>query len=91
MKHTLTLLTALLLAPLAGLHAAEPPANKPNIIVIPDRWWFHNHDDIQVAMDDWLRDYNRYRPHESLGLMTPDEFAGKAVDRRAYLVNLVAS
>ena len=28
MKHTLTLLTALLLAPLAALHAAEPPA-KP--------------------------------------------------------------
>ena len=26
MKHTLTLLTALLLAPLAGLHAAERPA-----------------------------------------------------------------
>ncbi len=32
MKLTLTLLTALLLAPLAALHAAE--ANKPNIIVI---------------------------------------------------------
>ncbi len=32
MKHTLTLLTALLLAPLAVLHAAEPP--KPNIVVM---------------------------------------------------------
>ena len=34
MKHTLTLLTALLLAPLAGLHAAETskPA-KPDIII----------------------------------------------------------
>jgi arylsulfatase A-like enzyme len=32
MKHTLTLLTALLLAPLAALHAAE--ARKPNIVVI---------------------------------------------------------
>ena len=32
MKHTLTLLTALLLAPLAALDAAEPkPADKPNI------------------------------------------------------------
>jgi len=32
MKHTLTLLTALLLAPLAALHSAE--SRKPNIIVI---------------------------------------------------------
>jgi arylsulfatase A-like enzyme len=36
MKHTLTLLTALLLAPLAALHSADAPkpANKPNVIVI---------------------------------------------------------
>jgi len=34
MKHTLTLLTALLLAPLAALHAAEAPAKKPAISTI---------------------------------------------------------
>jgi len=36
MKHTLTILTALLLAPPAALHTAEPakPASKPNIVVI---------------------------------------------------------
>ena len=36
MKHTLTLITALLLAPLAALHAAAAPqpAAKPNIIII---------------------------------------------------------
>ena len=35
MKPTLTILTALLLAPIAALHAAEPKrANKPNVIVI---------------------------------------------------------
>ncbi len=35
MKYTLPLLTTLLLAPLAALHAGEPkPASKPNIIVI---------------------------------------------------------
>jgi arylsulfatase A-like enzyme len=35
MKTILTLLTALLLAPIAALQAAEPkPANKPNVIVI---------------------------------------------------------
>ena len=34
MKHTLALLTALLLAPLAVLHAADVPKPKPNIIII---------------------------------------------------------
>jgi len=34
MKHTLTLLTALLLAPLAAIHAVGAPPSKPNIIVI---------------------------------------------------------
>jgi hypothetical protein len=34
MKPTLTILTTLLLAPLAALHAADAPKQKPNIIVI---------------------------------------------------------
>ena len=34
MKHTLILLAALPLAPLAALHAADAPKQKPNIIVI---------------------------------------------------------
>jgi len=34
MKPTLALLTALLLAPLAALHAADAPKQKPNIVVI---------------------------------------------------------
>lgn len=34
MKPTLTLLPALLLAPLAAMHAADAPKQKPNIIVI---------------------------------------------------------
>jgi arylsulfatase A len=34
MKHILTLAAALLLAPLAALHAADAPKQKPNIIVI---------------------------------------------------------
>ena len=34
MKHPLTLLTALLLAPLATLHAADAPAKRPNILHI---------------------------------------------------------
>ena len=34
MKNTLSLLTALLLAPLTALHAADTPVNKPNILFI---------------------------------------------------------
>ncbi|MCX6875170.1 MAG: sulfatase-like hydrolase/transferase [Verrucomicrobia bacterium] len=34
MKYTYLILTALLLAPLAALHAADPPAKKPNIVFI---------------------------------------------------------
>jgi hypothetical protein len=34
MKHIFAPLIALLLAPLAALHAADPPANKPNILFI---------------------------------------------------------
>ena len=36
MKHTLKLLTALLIAPLAALHAAEPPATFCNPLPIPN-------------------------------------------------------
>ena len=34
MKNILTLLTTLLLVPLAALHAADAPAKKPNFVVI---------------------------------------------------------
>ena len=34
MKHTLNIITALLLAPLSALHAADVSAKKPNIIFI---------------------------------------------------------
>jgi len=29
----------------------------------------------QVLVDDWRLDYNTYRPHQSLGYLTPAEFA----------------
>jgi hypothetical protein len=34
MKHKLTLLTALMLAPLMALNAADSSAKKPNILII---------------------------------------------------------
>jgi hypothetical protein len=34
MQYTIALLTALLLAPLAALHAADAPKQRPNVIFI---------------------------------------------------------
>jgi len=41
MKHTLTLLTALLLAPLGALQAADAPAKQPNVVLflVDDMGW----------------------------------------------------
>lgn len=30
--------------------------------------------DVQQTADDWLTDYNEYRPHESLGNVPPMQF-----------------
>ena len=37
--------------------------------------WFLSLDDARQKIEDWRRDYNEFRPHSSLGYMTPDEFA----------------
>lgn len=34
-------------------------------------------EELQNEIDRWLKKYHRYRPHESLGFLTPDEFAAK--------------
>ena len=31
--------------------------------------------EAQVLIDDWREEYNTYRPHQSLGYLTPDAFA----------------
>jgi putative transposase len=31
--------------------------------------------EAQILIDDWRADYNTYRPHQSLGYLTPVEFA----------------
>jgi transposase InsO family protein len=38
---------------------------------------FRNTLEAQVIIEAWRKEYNRYRPHSSLGYMTPEEFAGQ--------------
>ncbi|HMP05225.1 MAG TPA: integrase core domain-containing protein, partial [Lacipirellulaceae bacterium] len=37
--------------------------------------WFLHLEDAQEQVDSWREDYNRTRPHSSLGDRTPEEFA----------------
>lgn len=43
-----------------------------------DRYLFANGREAQVIIEDWRLDYNRDRPHSSLGYLTPAEFAQTA-------------
>ena len=36
--------------------------------------WFQDLADSRVMIEDWRTDYNRDRPHSSLGYLTPLEF-----------------
>jgi len=38
--------------------------------------WFLSMEDAQDKIESWRLDYNSFRPHSSLGNMTPREFAG---------------
>jgi putative transposase len=39
-----------------------------------DAWLFNAVSEVQTAADDWLTDYNEYRPHDSLGNVPPAVF-----------------
>ena len=39
-----------------------------------DAWLFNAVSEVQSAADDWLTDYNEFRPHESLGNVPPAVF-----------------
>lgn len=40
--------------------------------------WFQTLHEAKVRIEAWREDYNRHRPHSSLGDLTPEEFAAKA-------------
>lgn len=37
--------------------------------------WFHNLNDAKRKIEQWRQEYNRERPHSSLGYRTPEEYA----------------
>jgi len=39
--------------------------------------WFLSLDDVREKIETWRRDYNRFRPHPALDIMTPEEYAKK--------------
>ena len=38
--------------------------------------WFLSLEDAQDKIEGWRQDYNTFRPHSSLGNLTPEEYAG---------------
>jgi putative transposase len=53
--------------------------------------WFLSLDDARQKIEDWCQDYNRFRPHSSLGNMAPDEFAERDHQSRKSLLLLGAA
>jgi putative transposase len=41
---------------------------------------FNRLSEVRNIVDDWIKEYNEQRPHESLGNLTPEEFALKQAD-----------
>lgn len=42
--------------------------------------WFPNLGEARRIVEEWRNDYNSFRPHSSLGNLTPQEFAARAVN-----------
>ncbi len=44
-----------------------------------DRYSFVNVQEAQEILENWRQEYNHYRPHSSLGYLTPTEYAGRCL------------
>ena len=55
--------------------------NKSFRVEVLDANLFNSNSEVQMAADEWLMDYNEYRPHESLGDMPPAEFRPRIFER----------
>lgn len=53
--------------------------------------WFLSLRDAQTTIEDWRRDYNEFRPHSSLGGLTPSEFEGdRSANEEQFTPNINA-
>ncbi|MBT2163468.1 transposase [Zobellia sp. KMM 6746] len=48
--------------------------------------WFFSLEDAQKKFDIWREDYNGFRPHSSLGNMSPNEYIEKNENSPDFLV-----
>ncbi len=39
----------------------------------------------QVLVADWRDEYNQYRPHSALGMLTPDDYASRCQTNQPQL------
>ena len=53
-----------------------------------DAWLFNAVSEVQSAADDWLTDYNEYRPHESLGNVPPAVFKPRVFNQEVSTSDL---
>jgi putative transposase len=44
--------------------------------------WFLSIEDVRGKLESWRADYNEFRPHSSLGNLTPKDFAGQIQPER---------
>lgn len=49
-----------------------------------DSYLFDNFREVKIIIDEWLKSYNQERPHQSLGDLSPRDFANRTlgVDRQ---------
>ena len=48
-----------------------------------DAWLFNSTGQVQAIADDWLTQYNEYRPHEALGGVPPKQFMPRLITTTA--------
>lgn len=52
--------------------------------------WFLSLKDAEATIEDWRRDYNDFRPHSSLGGLTPSEYEGDQSTDEEQLVPTIS-
>jgi putative transposase len=53
-----------------------------------DAYVFSSLEEVRVTTEEWLRDYNTERPHDSLGRVPPLTFLPRRSSIREYSFNL---